>query len=63
MHGPDQIIAAVVALMFLAGLVVIYRAVRQRSLKHRNWDNELVGVRAPSGAGLTVPKPSSADRK
>jgi hypothetical protein len=49
--------------MFLAGLVVIYRAVRQRSLKHRNWDNELVGVRAPSGAGLTVPKPSSADRK
>jgi hypothetical protein len=45
MHGNDPYIAAVVALLFITGLVVTYWAVRQRSVNHRNWDGALVGTR------------------
>ena len=46
MQGTDPYIAAVVALMFVAGLVVIVWALRQRVTNHRAWDGAMVGVRA-----------------
>ena len=46
MHGTDPYIAAVVALMFVAGLIVIVWALRERLTNHRNWDGALVGSRA-----------------
>ena len=45
MHGTDPYIAAVVALLFVAGLTVIFWALRERITNHRNWDGGLVGTR------------------
>ena len=46
MHGADGYIAAVVALLFVAGLIVILRALRERLANHRDWDGAMIGVRA-----------------
>lgn len=55
MHGPDPYIAAVVALMFVAGLVVIVWALRERLTNHRNWDGARVGTRAAENARSSAP--------
>jgi hypothetical protein len=60
MRGRDQYLAVVVAVLFVAGLIVVYFAVRKRSKIHRNWDSELVGTRGPSGAVEKLPRPGSA---
>lgn len=45
MHGTDPYIAAVAALLFVAGVAVIFWALRERLANHRNWDGGLVGTR------------------
>ncbi len=50
MHGTDPYIAAVVALLFVAGVAVIIWALRERFTNHRNWDSGLVGTRARGSA-------------
>lgn len=55
MHGTDPYIAAVVALLFVAGLVVIVWALRQRFTNHRNWDSAMVGTRAVENVRSSAP--------
>ena len=50
MHGTDPYIAAVVALLFVAGVAVIIWALRERFKNHRNWDSGLIGTRARGSA-------------
>jgi hypothetical protein len=63
MHGPDQYLAVIVGALFFTGLIVAYMAVRQRSLRARNWDTALVGVRAQSVSGEGLQKSAAAGRE
>ncbi len=54
MHGTDPYIAAVVALLFVAGLAVIFWALRERFTNHRNWDGGLVGARGGENPGRSA---------
>lgn len=63
MTGPDQYLAVIVAALFFTGLIVAYMAARQRSLKARDWDAALVGIRAQSVSAETMQRSAAAGRE
>jgi hypothetical protein len=54
MHGTDPYIAAVVALLFVAGVAVFFWALRERFTTHRNWDGRMVGIRGGENVRRSV---------